>query len=38
MEEYRNRYERMNPTGDPEDYYGYPPRGISRFSPSQFEA
>jgi len=41
MEEYRNRYERMNPTGDPEDYYGYPPMEelmrIARFSPRQFE-
>ena len=40
IEEYKSRYygdERMNPTGDPEDYYGYPPRGIARFSPRQFE-
>ncbi len=37
IEEYRKRYENMNPTGDPEDYYGYPPRGIARFSPRQFE-
>ena len=34
MEEYRNRYERMNPTGDPEDYYGYPPR--TRQNPFQY--
>ncbi len=37
IEEFRRRYENMNPTGDPEDYYGYPPRGIARFSPRQFE-
>lgn len=37
MEEFRRRYENMNPTGDPEDYYGYPPRGIARFSPREFE-
>ena len=34
MEEYRNRYERMNPTGDTEDYYGYPPR--TRQNPFQY--